>query len=382
MQERYRTACAAAFERCFDEALARLEGRLLDEVRAAQSRHATQAAAPPSDEPGQFTPDVLRVLHAAFDASDSVSRAERRELAGATGLTERQILTWKSEKLKRRREQFANQRQRRSKKRAAPYDVQHRRAPLTPASQRSSRQHPEQQRTVSASTSSSSLVEYDDAPVDIPVSSSPPRAPIAHPPPTFEWQLPVPPSLAQYTQQQQQPLVLPSLQLSAPTPIAASFAPPAPAPAPAPAYNPFESSSPGGWSPSSSTSSLSFGAPSATAAPSMDFFAPGSSLSSSPPSSLRTNPFLAPLAPVEVPSVVSVPGMGDAWMDETFYENLFASLGLDGSSAGLAAPQQLDFSRAGLDFGGMIGADGDGLTLSLEAVRAEEGMGGEMRFAF
>ncbi|GAA5994503.1 homeobox domain-containing protein [Rhodotorula paludigena] len=367
--ESWLSSCTAALDRRYEDGVAALTTRLLDEVRAAQSRHAAQAAAaPPSDEPGQFTPDVLRVLHAAFDASDSVSRAERRELAGATGLTERQILTW-----------FANQRQRRSKKRAAPYDVQHRRAPSAPASQRSSRQHPQQQRTVLALTSSSSLVGYDDPLLDIPVSSSPPHAPLAPPAPAFEWQLPVPPSLAQYTQPQQ-PLVLPSLQLSAPTPVAASFA--SPAPAPASACNPFDSSSsPGGWSPSSSTSSLSFGAPSA-AATGLDFFAPGSSMSSSPPSSLETNPFLAPLAPVEAPPVVGVPGMGDAWMDETFYENLFASLGLDGSSSGLAAPRQLDFGSAGLDFGGMIGADGDGLTLSLEAVRAEEGMGGKMRFAF
>jgi len=90
----YRDTLVSTHERRYSEATRRMRGRLLDEVRSAQARHAASPAAHEPQEPGQFTPDVLSILHAAFNAADHVSKAERRTLAAATALSERQILTW------------------------------------------------------------------------------------------------------------------------------------------------------------------------------------------------------------------------------------------------------------------------------------------------
>ncbi|GAA6007411.1 hypothetical protein JCM10207_006332 [Rhodosporidiobolus poonsookiae] len=141
--------------------------RFLEEVRLARLRHAssqssTSTSTPTPQEPGTFTEEVVQILHAAFAVSDTVSRAERRQLALVTGLTERQVLTW-----------FANQRQRRPKKaaaaqRASPYASA--RHPSTAASTHSHRHHLPPVRTVSGSSSLSanssasslSLVSYAD----------------------------------------------------------------------------------------------------------------------------------------------------------------------------------------------------------------------------
>lgn len=86
---------ALAMERQYQQTADDMRNRLLDEVRSAQARHAASPiAAYEPQEPGQFTPDVLAILHAAFSAADHVSKAERRTLAAATALSERQILTW------------------------------------------------------------------------------------------------------------------------------------------------------------------------------------------------------------------------------------------------------------------------------------------------
>ncbi|BGP39329.1 hypothetical protein JCM10449v2_003267 [Rhodotorula kratochvilovae] len=311
--------------------------RLLDEVRSAQARHA-QPPPPPQDDqqPGAFTPEALAILNAAFLAHETVSRAERRELASVTGLSERQILTW-----------FANQRQRRHKKhRAAPYDLTRRPPP---------QQHHQQQarRTVSGSSSSSSLVEYAEsgaessssgasatwsptsgtylAQGDIPVGESSPTGG-AFASYAAQFQLPPPPP----------PQVeVPMMEFTTPTPLAAHF-PPLPAAAAAP-YE--QHAAPWYIPPMSAPDS----------APSADFFA--QALSSSPSSSSTSSleAYLPPppfaLTPAPAPLVVTG-GLSDAWMDDTFYENLFGSLGLDLASAGQAAAP--------------------GLTLSMEAVRAEE----------
>lgn len=87
-----------ATERRYAEAVGTLRDRLLDEVRSAQDRHAhspsQQQQLQSEQESGAFTPEVLVILHAAFQAAEHVTKAERRHLAGATGLSERQILTW------------------------------------------------------------------------------------------------------------------------------------------------------------------------------------------------------------------------------------------------------------------------------------------------
>lgn len=95
-------AKGAQWQRSFLQAVGRqyrhtadaMRDGLFDEVRSAQARHAASPPAHEPQEPGQFTPDVLAILHAAFNAADHVSKAERRTLAAATALSERQILTW------------------------------------------------------------------------------------------------------------------------------------------------------------------------------------------------------------------------------------------------------------------------------------------------
>ncbi|BGP07359.1 hypothetical protein JCM10049v2_003190 [Rhodotorula toruloides] len=297
---------------------------ILHEIRAAQLRHSLSPSAPPSPEspptgrPKQFTAEVLAILEAAFEASDSVSRGERRELANVTGLTERQVLTW-----------FANQRQRRNKKRrvpGAPYARPDLAVPSTPTSRIRAPMHGHQQRrTVSGSSfgsSGSSLVEYAEQDLVLP---------------------PLDPSV-------QQPLFLPDVpvlgDVTAPTPIAAScFATP--------------SSSRFDCSASSVSSSLDdFSIPQ----PPRATYDPSSLFSTSPSNTSTSSLDLPPLdAPFE-PAIVQAPAPTDAWMDDEFYRNLFGSLGLDAGEGG-----------AGMETDGA--GEGGGLTLSLDAVRAElEGM--------
>lgn len=79
--------------------------------------------------------------------------------------------------------------------------------------------------------------------------------------------------------------------------------------------------------------------------------------------------FLAP-APAPTPAVAALGGLSDAWMDDQFYENLFGSLGLDLGGGGLGGAAQ----DGAMSMGGEGAAPG--LTLSMEAVRAEEQLGG------
>lgn len=319
---------------------------LLDEVRAAQLRHSTspppaQTApeSPANGRPKQFTAEVLAILEAAFEASDSVSRGERRELANVTGLTERQVLTWvrtttgtlPSEKGAdaARAEQFANQRQRRNKKKQQPPRVPgtpYARPDAVPSTSPSRMRAPSQQqrRTVSGSSfgsSGSSLVEYAEQDLPLP---------------------PLDPSI-------QQPLFLhddvSSMDATEPTPRAASFSFATPS-------STFDCST----STCSSLDELAPHPPRATYDP--------ASLFTTSPSNASTGSFEVPQlgAPFE-PTLITAPAPTDAWMDDEFYRNLFGTLGLDaGEGAGMEAEG---------------GGEGGGLTLSLDAVRAElEGMQG------
>ncbi|GEM08245.1 transcription factor [Rhodotorula toruloides] len=315
---------SVAFERATSELSSRiyhekansLQEAILSEVRAAQLRHSLSPPPPapessPTGRPKQFTAEVLAILEAAFEASESVSRGERRELANVTGLTERQVLTW-----------FANQRQRRNKKRRvpdAPYARAEAAVPSTPTSRIRAPMHGHQQRrTMSGSSfgsSGSSLVEYAEQDLALP---------------------PLDPSV-------QQPLFLHNVpvfgELTEPTPIAASsFATPS---------STFECSA------SSSSSSIDdFTLSCAT-------YDPASLFSTSPSNaSTGSSQLPPPNAPFE-PAIVQAPAPTDAWMDDEFYRNLFGSLGLDASEG-----------KAGMDTDG-AGGEGGGLTLSLDAVRAE-----------
>lgn len=228
-------------------------------------------------------------------------------------------------------EQFANQRQRRNKKRrvpGAPYARPDLAVPSTPTSRIRAPMHGHQQRrTVSGSSfgsSGSSLVEYAEQDLVLP---------------------PLDPSV-------QQPLFLPDVpvlgDVTAPTPIAAScFATP--------------SSSRFDCSASSVSSSLDdFSNPQ----PPRATHDPSSLFSTSPSNTSTSSLDLPPLdAPFE-PAIVQAPAPTDAWMDDEFYRNLFGSLGLDAGEGG-----------AGMETDGA--GEGGGLTLSLDAVRAElEGMQG------
>ncbi|GAA5847684.1 hypothetical protein JCM9279_004982 [Rhodotorula babjevae] len=396
-----------------------MRDRLLDEVRSAQARH---AAPPPAvyeqQEPGQFTPDVLAILHAAFTAADHVTKAERRTLAAATSLSERQILTW-----------FANQRQRRNKVGKKQQHLGHRSAPYSSASrprypQQQHHQHYQQQqyfdgparRTVSGSSSgsaSSSLVEYESAhwsarssassdwsPTsgtylaqgDIPVGGgdvgeryelAPLAHEVAHEP---EFSLPYPPHLvhhlppphahhphdAPYDPGDERADV-PMMHLEAPTPLEGAF-PRAPLALPEPPWQ--HALEPDAHVPldalSASYPSSSAGADSRRSSADSAFSRASAEqahlLPPPPPQPHEPGFFLAP-APTQAPAVATLGGLSDAWMDDQFYENLFGSLGLDLGGGGGDAAQEGAMAMGGE---GMA----PGLTLSMEAVRAEEQLGG------
>ncbi|ORY78878.1 hypothetical protein BCR35DRAFT_332210 [Leucosporidium creatinivorum] len=92
----------------------RLRAQLLAEVTAARDRVASSVES--TEGRGSFSDEVVAVLERAFAQQTTLNRAERRSLAEATGLEEKQVGTW-----------FANQRQRRlrpqRRERTAPYDM-------------------------------------------------------------------------------------------------------------------------------------------------------------------------------------------------------------------------------------------------------------------
>ncbi|KPV72171.1 uncharacterized protein RHOBADRAFT_47013 [Rhodotorula graminis WP1] len=377
-----------------------MRDRLLDDVRSAQARHASSPAHEPQ-EPGQFTPDVLAILHAAFNAADHVSKAERRTLAAATALSERQILTW-----------FANQRQRRNKVgkkqqqqqqlgvRSAPYSAAFRPRPPQQQQQQQPYFDAPARRTVSDSSSgSSSLVDYESAhssarssassdwsPTsgtylaqgDIPVVAAEHGDPaqyaldVAHEP---QFSLPYPPHLAlshhldhlppppthaHYPHDAPYPVTdervdVPMMQLEAPTPLDAAFPHALAAPDASWAH-------PHALEPDSRVplDTLSASYPSSTSAGVDSRRSSADSAYSLAPAPSAEPAYLAPqsgfflgAASAQAPAVAALGGLSDAWMDDQFYENLFGSLGLD-----------------------LGGGGGGAQTARMEAVRAEEQLAG------
>lgn len=98
-----------AFERNYRGEVRRLQQSMVDEVRAAQLRHSASPPPPPppaSDAAtitlaGHFNPAITALLQSAYDARATgalPNKGERRELARATGLSEKQVVTWVSER--------------------------------------------------------------------------------------------------------------------------------------------------------------------------------------------------------------------------------------------------------------------------------------------
>mgnify|MGYP002717643285 CR=1 FL=1 len=100
-------AVRRAFLSQYASALQRLQGIFREEVHAAQLRH---SSSPPPPQPpatdaatttlsGHFTPAITALLQSAYDANATgalPNKGERRELARATGLSEKQVVTWVS----------------------------------------------------------------------------------------------------------------------------------------------------------------------------------------------------------------------------------------------------------------------------------------------
>lgn len=93
-----RTIEAALRERAlrdFISSTEHLSSEMIERVRSALN-HASSVIAASSSVPFTFPPDVNAILLRAFDRCNIVTKAERRELAQATGLDDRQIATWVS----------------------------------------------------------------------------------------------------------------------------------------------------------------------------------------------------------------------------------------------------------------------------------------------
>lgn len=97
-------AIQTAFKRRYIDEEQKLRRAILDQVHAAQLRHSspspppTEAAAATTTLAGHFTPAITALLQSAFDARKAtagpLNKGEKRELARATGLTEKQVMTW------------------------------------------------------------------------------------------------------------------------------------------------------------------------------------------------------------------------------------------------------------------------------------------------
>ena len=167
---------------------------------------------------------------------------------------------------------------------------------------------------------------------------------------------------------------VPMMHLEAPTPLEAAF-PRALDAAPEPHWSRPHALEPDAHGPlddlSASYPSSSAGADSRRSSADSAFSfatAPGGEPAFVPPPQ-EQGFFLAP-APAPTPAVAALGGLSDAWMDDQFYENLFGSLGLDLGGGGVGGAAQ----DGVMSMGGEGSAPG--LTLSMEAVRAEEQLGG------
>ncbi|BGP54884.1 hypothetical protein JCM8202v2_002471 [Rhodotorula sphaerocarpa] len=382
-----------AYERNFSKAVDNLQAVVIAEIRAAQLRHSfpspSSTSSTPSDDAtinpsGQFRPDIVALLQAAYDAHPGpLSKADRRELARATGLTDKQITCWfgNARQRERKRRQrgasagssvsAATTTTRRSSVRMVPYDVEM--APHHQVQQQQQQQQywqpvpfeQQQQRSwlYGASSLSSSVSSFSSASG----SSS---------------------DLVEYAEPDASAAAMWPGMSQAAAPLSSSLAPllvPAPPPPPMVPMDPQLSLDPTGWfcmsSPPSSSPQL--GAAPPLLAPPPESFAPSPSSWSTSAAASPSPSFDAPLAvpelDFELPFGPTVPAATDAWMDDEFYRNLFGSLGLDveGGGSGAGAGGDMSAGLGGLDallgelagsLGGGAGAGGGGLTLRMSEV--------------
>lgn len=82
------------YTQAFEEDVGRLRESLLDLVRSSFAKVEAAKRERDRDSSGQFTDEVVDILVQAFEETPSVSKADRLILTEATGLNDRQILTW------------------------------------------------------------------------------------------------------------------------------------------------------------------------------------------------------------------------------------------------------------------------------------------------
>ncbi|GAA6063736.1 hypothetical protein JCM10212_000775 [Sporobolomyces blumeae] len=307
--------------------MARTRQQILDEVMAAKARHTSSSslplASPPSNDSssGSFTNEALDILNQAFDSNEKVTRAEVQQLSTVTGLSARQ---------------FANQRQRRHKKRAAPYSL----GPRNPPSSKTAAPR----RNVSGSSSDSSLISYSDSsasddfdsareeyPGDLRVESSEPYYPPAPDSASFEHfaqQFHITPT-ATYSNDHAD---VPMMSFSGPSPVAPTFALP-----PNPSSIGYQLPPP----PPTALTDTFFGIDHAPAPPSVV-----SPLDSHDWQSAASSPFASPQPQSESSSTGFFDHLRstDPFLDDPFLKNVFGNLD--------------------------VSADG-GLTLSMDALQEE-----------
>ncbi|GAA5986861.1 hypothetical protein JCM10908_000927 [Rhodotorula pacifica] len=382
----------------FRAQVALIEQKVVDEVRAAQLRHSTASPAPPPptattapSEPitllsGHFNPSITSLLQSAYEAHQSdlpPNKGERRELARATGLTEKQVVTWFSnarQREKKRREKeggtaAATASMRRSSARSQPYDIemapQHRRRLSAEQQQRyPSEMRPQQHNgrgrkwsgssalsalssSVGSSASSVDLVEYVETAGPTFVLPDPAPAPVPAPTPaSAKVQVDVSASLD------------PSGWFSLASPHSSlSLSPPPPAPITTPTNIALHEED--------AACERFLGVPAGS--PEAGQLAPS-------PSAWSSSAAVSPTPSIESPSAVlmsdelpfppTVPAASDAWMDDEFFRNLFSSVGFE-MEVGIGVDGLFSDGRSAADKrGGASG--GGGLTLRMEDLRRDE----------
>lgn len=102
MAARWKTAITTAMVRQYERSVQALQECLEREVRAAQLRHSSSSSPAPSassfdpHDTRHFAPHILSFLQSAFDSHPTrrLNKTERKELARAAGLSEKQVSTW------------------------------------------------------------------------------------------------------------------------------------------------------------------------------------------------------------------------------------------------------------------------------------------------
>ncbi|POY73743.1 hypothetical protein BMF94_3281 [Rhodotorula taiwanensis] len=380
--------------------MARCRQVVVDEVRAAQLRHASSSSPAPSsssfdpNDTRHFAPHILSFLQSAFDSHPTrrLNKTERKELARAAGLSEKQVSTWfgnAKQRERRRREREATgssgstltvqlqPHRRTASARTVPYDID-----MAPHHRGEASYERQQQLQQSRSWSSSSFRSSSHLGSSVSSSSS-------------SWSAASGSSIdvVEYAESAADSQFWPAASESSYPPgdlivDSSSWD-----------LSAFPALDPSGWfsSASSSAAGTREAAPSPASPPllvlppELDPNAPTPSSWSSTCASSPSLTFDDPLDPpgaadsfaLEYPFPVTVPAPADAWMDEEFYRNLFGSLGLemDGQAATAGGTTMATMDGGGFEallgelggFGGDEGATNraGGITLSMDELRRD-----------